>query len=224
MTQHWHLWLCEANYRAVEEMEGIPPRPHVLAYQAPATSLTEGGPVLLPAHGRTISCACELAVELNSEVYQADETVAFGAIRGYRALAGFRDSALIEEVPQPTARDEGVCVYYARWADTFNCVSPLTPRTEVEDPYNARMKITVDGVEPAITWASDYLHRAPAVIAALSQFATLQPGDIISLGRAGEMVTISADHPLAATSRVVAEIADIGQVTAIIRDGRRQAD
>jgi 2-keto-4-pentenoate hydratase/2-oxohepta-3-ene-1,7-dioic acid hydratase in catechol pathway len=100
----------------------------------------------------------------------------------------------------------------------------LIPRTEVEDPYNARMKVTVDGSRPVITWASDYLHRAPAVIAALSQFATLQPGDIISLGRAGEMVTLVADQPLAAASRVVAEIANIGQVTAIIRDGRRQAD
>ncbi len=221
MTQHWHLWLCEANYRAVEEMEGIPPRPHVLAYQAPATSLTEGGPVVLPAHGRTISCACELAVELNSEVHQADETAAFGAIRGYRALAGFRDSALIEEVPQPTARDEGVCVYYARWADTFNCVSPLTPRTEVEDPYGAQMTVTVDGYEPVITWASYYLHRAPAVIATLSQFATLQRGDIISLGKAGEMVTIPADQPLAAGTRVVAEIAGVGQAAAIIEDQRR---
>jgi 2-keto-4-pentenoate hydratase/2-oxohepta-3-ene-1,7-dioic acid hydratase in catechol pathway len=221
MTQHWHLWLCEANYRAVEEMEGIPPRPHVLAYQAPATSLTEGGPVVLPAHGRTISCACELAVELNSEVHQADETAAFGAIRGYRALAGFRDSALIEEVAQPTARDEGVCVYYARWADTFNCVSPLTPRAEVEDPYGARMKVTVGDYEPVITWSSDYLHRAPAVIATLSQFATLQPGDIISLGRAGEMVTIPADQPLAAGTRVVADIAGVGQAAAIIEDQRR---
>jgi 2-keto-4-pentenoate hydratase/2-oxohepta-3-ene-1,7-dioic acid hydratase in catechol pathway len=224
MTQHWHLWLCEANYRAVEEMEGIPARPYVLAYQAPAQSLTEGGPVVLPPHGRTISCACELAVELDSEVHQADETAAFRAIRGYRALAGFRDSALIAEVPQPTARDEGVCVYYARWADTFNCVSPLIPRAEIEDPYTVRMQVTVDGYEPAIAWASDYLHRAPAVIAALSQFATLQPGDIISLGRAGEMVTLPADQRLAPGTRVVAEIADVGQVAAVIRDERRQTN
>ena len=102
--------------------------------------------MLLPAHGRTISCACELAVELNSEVHRADEKAAFGAIRGYRVLAGFRDSALIEEVPQPTVRDEGVCVYYARWADTFNCVSPLIQRAEVEDPYSARIEVTVDGL------------------------------------------------------------------------------
>jgi 2-keto-4-pentenoate hydratase/2-oxohepta-3-ene-1,7-dioic acid hydratase in catechol pathway len=103
-------------------------------------------------------------------------------------------------------------------------VGPLKPRTAVEDPYDARMKVTVDGFEPVITLTSHYLHRAPTVIAALSQFATLQPGDIISLGRAGEMVTIPADRPLSATTNVVAEIADIGQVAASIKDRRRRLD
>ena len=31
MTRFHHLWLCEANYRDVEKLEGIPARPHVLA-------------------------------------------------------------------------------------------------------------------------------------------------------------------------------------------------
>jgi len=224
MLQCWHLWLCEANYRAVEELEGIPPRPHVLAYQAPATSLTEGGPVVLPAHGRTIACACELAAELDREVYQADEKAATEAIRGYRVLAGFRDSSLIEEVPLPTARDEGVCVYYARWVDTFNCVGPLGLPDQVGDLYDARMSVKIDGFEPVVTHTGDYLHQAPAAIVTLSRFATLQAGDIISLGRAGEMVTIPPDPRLADGTRVVAEIEGVGRVESLIKDLRQQAD
>ena len=221
MLQGWHLWLCEANYRSVEALEGIPPRPHVLAYQAPFTSLTETGRVVLPAHGRTIACACELAVELGQDIYQADERAAAEVVAGFRVLAGFRDSSLMEEVPMPTARDEGVCLYYARWADTFNCVSPLVPSNEVEDPYHARMSIRVDGFEPVVTNAGDYLHQAPAVIVTLSQFATLQAGDIISLGRAGAMLTVPADHHLADESRVVAEIAGVGAVSSSIQDRRQ---
>ncbi len=221
MLNCWHLWLCEANYRGVEALEGIPPRPHVLAYQAPASSLTEGGPVTLPERARTISCGCELAVEIDQTVYQADEPEAVQAIRGYRVLAGFRDSALYEEVPRPTPRDEGVSVYYARWADTFNCVGPLVPRTQVDDPYDAEMRIEIDGFAPVLTVSSDYLHRAPAAIATLSQFATLQPGDIISLGRAGSMVEIPASQSLASRTRVLAEIAGVGRVEAPIEDRRR---
>jgi 2-keto-4-pentenoate hydratase/2-oxohepta-3-ene-1,7-dioic acid hydratase in catechol pathway len=223
MLQTWHLWLCEANYQAVEALEDIPPRPHVLAYQAPTTSLTEGGPVILPAHGRTISCACELAVELGQEVYRADESTAQAAIRGYRILIGFRDSALIEEVPLPTARDYGVCVYYARWADTFNCVSPLIDVAEVQNPYNARINLTLDGYEPVATHTGDYLHRAPAAIVALSRATTLQPGDIISLGRAGEMVAVPADQPLPEGTQVTAEIKGVGQLTAQVQDHRLDA-
>ena len=221
MLNCWHLWLCEANYRRVEALEGIPPRPHVLAYQAPANSLTEGGPVVLPERARSISCSCELAVEIDQIAYQADDKEAAQAIRGYRVLAGFRDSALYEEVPQPTPRDKGVSVYYARWADTFNCVGPLIPCDQAADPYDAQMRVEIEGYAPVLTNSNDYLHQAPAAIAALSQFATLQPGDIISLGRAGSMVEVPSDQQLAGGTRVFAEIAGVGQVEAVIEDGRR---
>jgi 2-keto-4-pentenoate hydratase/2-oxohepta-3-ene-1,7-dioic acid hydratase in catechol pathway len=221
MIDCWHLWLCEANYREVEALEGIPPRPHVLAYQAPASSLTEGGPVILPERARTISCSCELAVEIDGTVYQADKSEAARAIRGYRVLAGFRDSAIYEEVPQPTPRDAGVSVYYARWADTFNCVGHLVPSAQVGNAYDAEMRIEIDGFTPVLTHSADYLHHAPAAIAMLSRFTTLQPGDIISLGRAGGMVEIPADQHLDRGTRARAEIAGIGQIEAVVEDGRR---
>jgi 2-keto-4-pentenoate hydratase/2-oxohepta-3-ene-1,7-dioic acid hydratase in catechol pathway len=220
MLECWHLWLCEANYRSVEEMEGISPRPHMLAYQAPATSLTEGGPVILSPRARKIACSCELAIELERAVYQADDTVAAQAIQGYRVLVGVRDSAPFEEVPDPTPRDEGVCVYYARWADTFNCVGPLVPIARAHDPYNAQMQVEISGFAPVLTRTGDYLHQAPAVIAALSQFTTLQPGDIVSLGRAGSMLEIPAGRRLAGGTRVLAEISGVGQVEAAIEDRR----
>jgi 5-oxopent-3-ene-1,2,5-tricarboxylate decarboxylase/2-hydroxyhepta-2,4-diene-1,7-dioate isomerase len=222
MLDCWHLWLCEANYRGVEELEGTPPRPHLLAYQAPATSLTEGGPVVIAPHARSIACSCELAVEIGHAAYQADETMAVQAIRGYRVLTAFRDSSLIENVPLPTPRDEGVCAYYARWADTFNCVGPLVPLAQVSDPYSAQMRVEIDGFAPVQTSTSDYLHRAPAAVAALSQFATLQPGDIISLGRAGRMVEIAPGQSLVEGTRVRAEIAGVGQVESLVEDGRRR--
>ena len=224
MRHTWHLWLCEANYRAAPEMEGLPLRPHVLAYQAPVTSLTEGGPVILPPHARTVSCACELAVELDRALHRADEDGALAAIRGYRVLAAFRDSSLIEEVPLPTPRDVGVCAYYARWADTFNCAGPLVPAGRVETPYGAAMHIEIvaaaEALGPAHSHTSGYLHRAPAVLSALSRFATLQPGDVVSLGRAGALLVVPAGRHLPAGSRVLAEIAGIGRLETTIEDRR----
>jgi 2-keto-4-pentenoate hydratase/2-oxohepta-3-ene-1,7-dioic acid hydratase in catechol pathway len=220
MLQSWHLWLCEANYRGVEELESIPARPHVLAYHAPVSSLTEGGPVVIPAHARRIACSCELAVELDSAIHLAGERPAARAIRGYRLLAGFRDSAPIEEAVLPMPRDHGVCVYYARWADTFNLVGPLVPVAQAADPYDAAMSVEIDGFAPVLTHTADYLHRAAAVVAALSQFATLQPGDIISLGRAGKLLEIPADQRLARGTRVLAGIAGLGRVEALVEDRR----
>jgi 5-oxopent-3-ene-1,2,5-tricarboxylate decarboxylase/2-hydroxyhepta-2,4-diene-1,7-dioate isomerase len=216
----WHLWLCEGNYREVEALEGIPVRPHVLAYQAPVTSLTEGGPVVLPAHAGRIACSCELGFEIGQAIHQASETEATRIIRGYRVLAGFRDLSLIDEVPLPTPRDEGVCTYYARWADTFNLVGPLVRFDRTDEIYDAEMKVEIEGVQPTLTHTRDYLHRAPAVIAALSQFATLQPGDLISLGRAGVMVKVPADRLLERGTRVRAEIKGIGEIEGQVEDRR----
>jgi len=217
MTDFRHVWLCEANYRDVEKLEGVPPRPHVMAYQAPYTSVTEGGPVRLPARATGMAVSCELAVEIDCEVHEADEKMAAGAIRGFRVLAGFRDASVIEEVILPTARDYGVCDYYARWGDTFNCVSELL---QSDNPYDAAMTVQIDGLDAVTTSTADYLHHAPAAIAALSQFLTLQPGDIISLGRAGEMLRIPADQRLPAGARVTADIAGVGNVEALIEDHR----
>jgi 2-keto-4-pentenoate hydratase/2-oxohepta-3-ene-1,7-dioic acid hydratase in catechol pathway len=222
MTDFCHVWLCEANYRDAEKLEGIPARPHVMAYQAPYSSLTVGGPVILPARATAIACTCELAVEIDCEVYEADEASAVAAIRGYRVLAAFRDESPFEEVILPTARDRGVCDYYARWGDTFNCVSELISADQVANLYDAGMSIQVTGYDAVHTSAADYLHRAPAAIAALSGFLTLQPGDIISLGRAGEMLRIPRDRRLPAGARVVAEIAGIGRMETEIIDNRRK--
>jgi 2-keto-4-pentenoate hydratase/2-oxohepta-3-ene-1,7-dioic acid hydratase in catechol pathway len=114
-----------------------------------------------------------------------------------------------------------VSIYYARWADTFNCVGPLVPYDQVKDPYDAQMRVEIDGYATVLTHSSDYLHRAPTAIAALSQFSTLQPGDVISLGRTGGMVEIPAGRILASGTQVLAEIAGVGQVEAAIEDGRQ---
>jgi 2-keto-4-pentenoate hydratase/2-oxohepta-3-ene-1,7-dioic acid hydratase in catechol pathway len=83
------------------------------------------------------------------------------------------------------------------------------------------MEVQINGFEPVVTRTSDYLHQASAVIVTLSQFATLQPGDIISLGRAGEMAKVPAEHRLEDGTRVVAEITGVGRVESLIRDLRQ---
>ena len=159
-------------------------------------------------------------MELGREVHDVDADAAGLAIRGYRVLAGLRDASPFDEIILPTARDRGVCDDYARWGDTFNCVSELIPADAASDPYTAEMTIQVNGFDPVRTRTASYLHRAPAAISTISQFATLQPGDIISLGRAGELLRIPAATHLPDGATVTARIEGLGAVEAIIEDRR----
>ena len=70
----------------------------------------------------------------------------------------------------------------AKGFDTFCPVGPwIVPRDEV-DLNAVRVTTTVDGVEKHHAPASDMLFSVGAIIAFVTEFLTLEPGDLIATG------------------------------------------
>jgi 2-keto-4-pentenoate hydratase/2-oxohepta-3-ene-1,7-dioic acid hydratase in catechol pathway len=70
-------------------------------------------------------------------------------------------------------------------SDTFACMGPwLVTKDEVPDPHNLRVRCSHKGVLITDDNTGNLFFKAPQVLAFLSRYLTLLPGDIVSLGTA----------------------------------------
>ena len=89
--------------------------------------------------------------------------------------------------PDETKRVEQHLSYAARYkgSDTFGVLGPwLVTRDEVPDPDDLTVRCTVGGDPIADDSTRYYNYQVAEVISFISQFQTLDPGDVISLGTA----------------------------------------
>ena len=67
--------------------------------------------------------------------------------------------------------------------DTFAPLGPyLVTKDEISDPHNLRLWLKVNGEKLQDGNTKDFIFNIPKVVSYLSQFMSLQPGDIISTG------------------------------------------
>jgi 2-keto-4-pentenoate hydratase/2-oxohepta-3-ene-1,7-dioic acid hydratase in catechol pathway len=83
------------------------------------------------------------------------------------------------------------------------------------DTETRRCTAGIKGVGEVTGTTDAYLVRAPALIAFISQYITLYPGDVVTLGRLDDLLTIPDDAVY--NARGYAEIDGIGRVTFELR-------
>ncbi len=67
--------------------------------------------------------------------------------------------------------------------DTFAPLGPyLVLREEIDDPHNLRLRLWVNGEIRQDSSGEDMIFRIPTIISILSNYVTLEPGDIIATG------------------------------------------
>jgi 2-keto-4-pentenoate hydratase/2-oxohepta-3-ene-1,7-dioic acid hydratase in catechol pathway len=220
------FWAAEANYAAAPDLEGYPVRPYPVVFQIPVRALVgEGDPVVLHRHARTLTVSCELAFVLGDAAYCLSESEAAARVQEYRVMAAFRDLSTLDYIgPDAPAREAYMWSRIARWADDSHCLGARVRPADAGFPAAGAMRLAVDGAGEVGGDTAAYLHRAAAVIAMLSRSITLQAGDVFSLGRAGEALTIPAELRLEQGARVSASIEGVGTLTTAIRDLRQPGE
>ncbi len=213
-----HFWICFGNDRA----EGLAARPYPRFLNAPNTALAAAGAVVrLPARARTLRLGCELACVIARVTSRVTEAEAEAAILGYTVLAALHDSSFADVViPPATPQEQHLPAVYARWADGFNLVGGSLWRGSTAELKARDCLAGLDGFGEARGTTSSYSFDAPRVIAYISRFITLFPGDVVTLGRVGDLVTIPADTPVPPAAEGYAAIEGLGRVTFRIDDQR----
>lgn len=152
----------------------VPPEPIVFMK---ATSAISGpnDPVIKPRGSTKLDWEVELAIVIGSHVAYADEAEAAKAIAGYCVCNDVSERAFQIERHGQWTKGKG--------CDSFGPIGPwLVTADEVTDPHNLHMWLDVNGTRKQNGSTATMVFKPAFIVSYLSQFMSLQPGDVISTG------------------------------------------
>lgn len=164
------------NYadHAKETGAAIPPEPVI--FMKSTTALV--GPfddIVIPKNSVKTDWEVELAVVIGKKASYVEESEALDYVAGYVLHNDVSEREF--QIERNGTWDKG------KGCDTFAPLGPfLATRDEIADVDNLRLWLTVNGKKMQDGNTSNFIFNVPFVVAYVSQFMTLLPGDVISTG------------------------------------------
>lgn len=222
------IFALARNYRAhAIERGGIAERdgtfPQVFMKPPRGTLNHHQGSIAIGPANVFMDYEAELAVVLGRGGRDIAEADALSHVFGYTVANDFTERKLHAESPERKGaeRDAFFDWLNGKWMDGSYPIGPcLLTADAVPDPGALRITCRVNGEPRQDERAGSMIHPIPAIIAFLSRYLTLLPGDIISTGTPAG-VGKARGLPLAPGDMVEAEIEGIGVLAnAVTRAGQ----
>ncbi|MFN3652917.1 MAG: fumarylacetoacetate hydrolase family protein [Armatimonadota bacterium] len=152
----------------------------------PSTSLIGSGEAIrYPQLARKLDYEGELTVVIGKRGRDIPENEAYRYVAGYTILNDISERALPSKEP-PRAereRDRFFDWLVGKWLDTGAPCGPwLVTKDEIHDPHALRLRTRVNGEVRQDSTTAEMVFTVPEVIAWISRFVTLEPGDLIATG------------------------------------------
>ncbi len=164
------------NYadHAAESGMAVPPEP-VIFMKATSAIVGPNDDVLIPRGSKKTDWEVELGIVIGKTAKYVSEDDALDYVAGYCTLHDVSERAFqIERSGQWTK---------GKSCDTFGPTGPwLVTKDEVADPQNLKMWLTLNGETMQDGSTKTMVYGVRYLVSYLSQFMSLQPGDIISTG------------------------------------------
>lgn len=165
------------NYADHAKETGVDPfeLPRIIA-KLPSSVVGEGAAVALPVGVVKLDFEAELGVVIGAFARTVDERAALDAVAGYTILndVSAREFQFDVAPPQTT---------FAKSMDGFCPMGPwLVTRDEIPNPQALALACFVNDREMQRANTADMLFPVARLIAYLSRFMTLEPGDVIATG------------------------------------------
>lgn len=190
------------NYsdHAAESGLEVPPEP-VLFFKATSSIVGPNDAIEIPKGSQATDWEVELAIVIGKDAKYVDEANAMDHIAGF---------CVVNDVSERDfqIKRSGQWVK-GKSADTFGPMGPwMVTRDEVTDPQSLTMHLEVNGDSMQNGSTSTMVYKVPFLVAYISQFMSLQAGDVISTGtppgvgmgmkpprylKAGDVVTLGID-------------------------------
>ena len=164
------------NYadHAAESGMAVPSEP-VVFMKATSAICGPNDPVFIPRGSEKTDWEVELAVVIGKRAKYVSEADALGYVAGYAVSNDVSERAFQTERQGQWTKGKS--------ADHFGPTGPwLVTRDEVADPQDLRMWLTVNGETRQDGSTKTMVYGVAFLVSYLSQFMSLNPGDIISTG------------------------------------------
>jgi len=164
------------NYadHAAETGAPIPEEP-IIFMKATSAIIGPNDDVIIPKNAIKPDWEVELAVVIGKEARYVEEADAMDHVAGYCVCNDVSERHFQTERGGTWDKGKG--------ADTFGPIGPwLVTKDEVADPQNLKMWLEVDGKRYQDGSTKTMIFGVAKVVSYVSQFMSLQPGDIITTG------------------------------------------
>jgi 2-keto-4-pentenoate hydratase/2-oxohepta-3-ene-1,7-dioic acid hydratase in catechol pathway len=164
------------NYEDHARETGAPiPKEPVIFFKATSAISGPYDPLVVPRGGEKVDWEVELGVVIGSHASYVDEAQALEHVAGYCLVHDVSERAFQLERSGQWVKGKS--------CDTFGPLGPyLVTRDEVPDPQDLRLWLEVDGECVQDGSTRSMIFGVAHVVSYLSQFMSLQPGDVISTG------------------------------------------
>lgn len=182
------LGLNYANHAA--ELAFQAPEKPLLFLKGPNTFVGHRSQTRRPADATYMHYECELAVVIGGQARGVSEAEAYDYVAGYTIANDYAIRDYLENYYRPNLRVKN--------RDAATPLGPwLVDRADIEDPMNLTLRTFANGEQTQQGSTREMIFTVPALIAYLSDFMTLNPGDVILTGtpegladvKAGDVVT-----------------------------------
>jgi 5-oxopent-3-ene-1,2,5-tricarboxylate decarboxylase/2-hydroxyhepta-2,4-diene-1,7-dioate isomerase len=180
-----------------------PPKAPILYIKPRNTVAMEGDPVVVPHGVDALEIGASLGLVIGRTACHVSEAQALEFVSGY---------VIVNDISVPHAS-------YYRPAMRFKCRDGFCPigtpiaRDAVADPNALMLRVELDGVEAQRASTAGLIRPVERLLAEVSEFMTLHPGDVLMVGvpggapqaRAGQRVSISINGLGRLQNRLIAE-------------------
>ena len=167
------IGLNYADHAAESGMQ-VPPEP-VIFMKATSAICGPTDPVIIPRGSVKTDWEVELAVIIGKRAKYVSEADALDHVAGYAVAHDVSERAFQTERSGQWTKGKS--------CDNFGQLGPwLVTRDEVADPQNLALWLTVNGVKRQNGTTATMVYGVRYLVSYLSQFMSLEPGDVISTG------------------------------------------
>ena len=167
------IGLNYADHAAESGMQ-VPPEP-VMFMKATSAIIGPNDDVIVPKNSTKCDWEVELGVVIGKEARYVEEKDSFDYVAGYCVINDLSERAFQKERAGQWTKGKS--------ADTFGPIGPwLVTKDEVADPQNLKMFLEVNGHRYQNGSTKTMVYGVRHLVSYISQFMSLQPGDVISTG------------------------------------------
>ncbi|POU75508.1 4-hydroxyphenylacetate degradation protein [Leclercia sp. LSNIH6] len=204
---HPTLFALGLNYADhASELDFKPPTEPLVFIKAPNTFNGDNQTSVRPDNVEYMHYEAELVVVIGKTARKVSEAEAMAYVAGYTVCNDYAIRDYLENYYRPNLR--------VKSRDGLTPISPnIVPKAAIPDPHNLTLRTFVNGELRQQGTTADLIFSIPFLIAYLSEFMTLQPGDMIATGtpkgladvRPGDEVVVEVEGVGRLVNRIVSE-------------------